>query len=59
MIAEPPLDAGGAKATKAVVLPVLVAELIEGASGTVAGVTETALEPTESPALLTAFRVIE
>ena len=58
MIADPPLEAGAVNATVAVVCPVAVAVPMVGASGVVAGVTETEDEATESPAELTAFNVI-
>ncbi len=58
MIADPPLEAGAVNSTVAVVRPVAVAVPMVGASGVVAGVTETEDEATESPAELTAFNVI-
>jgi hypothetical protein len=57
VIADPPVELGALKVTLALVLLADVAVPIVGAPGTVAGVTDTALEEVLLPALLVALTV--
>lgn len=57
VIADPPVELGALKVTRALVLLADVAVPIVGAPGTVAGVTDAALEAALLPALLAALTV--